>query len=127
MNVWLPLLTGLIGALIGSAGSVITIYLQMRSQRKREILKIASEVALEEYKSKLKIVEASGQDAIIWPICTYVHYHTKIIEAIFDGKLDEKKYRAIFEENQRIGKVCEKLNEEADREEKDEHVEQRTP
>ena len=38
---WLPFITGLIGALLGLAGSVVTVWIQNRSQERRDRVRLA--------------------------------------------------------------------------------------
>ena len=54
MDDYLPLLAGLVGALIGSLSSVITLVLQARYQQERELRKLAIELAMEDFKFRVE-------------------------------------------------------------------------
>ena len=50
-------IAALLGALIGAAASIVTIVIQQRYQNKRELLKIAAEIALQDYKRRLELLD----------------------------------------------------------------------
>ena len=109
MNTWLPFITGLVGVIIGSASSIITIFIQLRAQNKREKTRLACELAIEDYKTKVDAIIKTGQGGRFYPIATYVYANAKIIEAVYDGKFSKEEYRKIIKENKDICRVCDEF------------------
>ena len=114
MKEYLPIITGFLGAIIGAAASVVTIYLQNSAQNKRDRIKLASELAIEDFKLALKMAETSGKPHTVLPIAVYVHFHTKLLEALDAGELDEEKIHELTESNKKVIKAVKKANEEYD-------------
>jgi hypothetical protein len=56
LNIWLPLISGFVGALIGGAASIITMVVQSRAQSRRERLQAALALALEDRRVALQIL-----------------------------------------------------------------------
>lgn len=110
MNFWIPLIMGLLGALIGASASIITIYIQMKMQEKKEIIRLTCDLAIEDYKLSLNLHKDSGKPFMAQPIASYIHFHSKLLEALSKEKLDESCIRRIFEKNQKVCRLFEILN-----------------
>ena len=95
MENYIPLLSGLIGALIGATASIVTIIVQSRLQDKRERIKMATQIAMDDVKSKVEIAIKSGRKAEIPPPIVYLHYNIKLMELLENNKLDSHTLRAI--------------------------------
>src|SRR5258708_1070868 len=76
-NIYLPLISGLVGALIGSASSILVMLIQPHHQTKRELLKHGGQIALEEYKLR---VEHANRNMRLAPISLWIRYHLKMIK-----------------------------------------------
>ncbi len=90
----LALVSGLIGALIGACASVITITIQNHYQTKREMQKLAIEIAMEEYWARVK-GEFGGIGPTSGPIL--VAYYSKLMKLATDDKLTPDSIRWLFE------------------------------
>lgn len=110
----LPLLTGFIGALIGAGASIITMYIQTNAQNKRERNKLASELAIEDFKLSLEMAKSTNKPYAILPVTCYVHYHSKLLELLDSGKLDEEGVKELTESNKTVIKAIKKANKEYD-------------
>ena len=64
MSIYVPLVSALLGALIGAAASVVTVIAQAHYQNKRELVKEAIALALEDWKTRLAIVTQKGGAAL---------------------------------------------------------------
>ena len=92
----------LLGALIGAAASIFTIIIQQRYQNKRELLKIASELALADYKRRFDMLEKMGGSGKMPPISAFVHYHVQVLEHMAAGTFTPETIQALSKENDHI-------------------------
>jgi hypothetical protein len=81
----LPLLAGLLGALIGAAASIITVVVQARAQASRDRTKEAVALAVEDWKSRMEMMKQRG--GIMYPLAVFIHYHTKLLGLAEKGEL----------------------------------------
>lgn len=91
----------LLGALIGAAASVVTIIIQQRYQNKRELIKIASDLALADYKRRHEVIAEKGGGKMP-PISAFVYYYAQVIEHMAAGTFTPEVIKALSEENERI-------------------------
>lgn len=110
----LPLITGFIGALIGAAASIFTMHLQTNAQSKRERMKLVSDLALEDFKLYLEMGKRLGKPFTIAPIAAYIHYHSKLLEALESGDLDEDRIVKLTEANKKVIESIKKVSEKYD-------------
>ena len=104
-NVYVPLISGLVGALIGSISSVLTILIQSRYQAKRELVGHAVQIAFLEFKYHM---ENSAPRSSVLPISIYVHNQVKTLQLIADNKLTPDAIEALNNEVHRLGAAVEK-------------------
>ena len=102
MENYIPLLSGLIGALIGASASIVTIVVQSHFQNKRERLKMAVQTAMDDVKMSMEIALKSERGTAIPPSIVYLHYHMKLMELLESDKLDSDTLRSLTEENRKI-------------------------
>lgn len=98
----LALISGLIGALIGASASVITITIQNYYQTKREMQKLAIEIAMEEYRARVR-GEFGGIKPTSGPIL--VAYYTKLMKLANDDKLTPESMRWLFESQEELAQA----------------------
>lgn len=94
MDNYLPLISGLIGAVIGSVSSIATLVIQAHYQQKREFKKLAVQLAMEDFKFRIaneseRIIPASA------PVL--IGYWDKMIDLVVSGKLSPKTVQEILE------------------------------
>lgn len=85
-NVLIPLVSALIGSIIGALSSIITMQIQAKIRDKRERWKTTIELAQKDYDGRIGRAEKKGGKYKIPPIEMYIHYHLEL------GKLLEKKH-----------------------------------
>lgn len=100
MNVYIPLLSALVGALIGAAASVITVIVQAHYQNRRELVKEAVSIALEDWKTRLAILMKEGGGTL--PLSVFIQYHTKLIQLAEQGKITPESIRALHDEQEKL-------------------------
>ena len=89
----LALVSGLIGALIGAGASVITITIQNHYQTRREMQKLAIEIAMEEYRARVK-GEFAGVEPTSGPLL--VAYYSKLMKLANDDNLTPDTIHSLF-------------------------------
>ena len=104
MNVYIPLVSALVGALIGAAASIATVIVQSHYQNKREMVKQASSTALEDWKIRL---EKSGHGL---PLSVFIHYHTRLIELAQSGDITPEAIRALNQEQADLIEAIKEVN-----------------
>ncbi|MHB9074194.1 MAG: hypothetical protein ACYC6G_11790 [Desulfobaccales bacterium] len=112
MEKYFPLIIGFIGAIIGAATSITTMYLQNKTQIKREKIKLAAELGLEDFKLSFELVKTSGKPFTLFPLACFVHFHSELLELLETGELNETKIKEIFESNQKVIKAIKEVNKE---------------
>jgi hypothetical protein len=111
--VYIPLLSALAGALIGSFSSIGTIYLQARLNRRRERARQAAEIAMQDFKNQMELAKlhiGAGKGVNLMPLVVHFHWYWQLLEAIEEGNLTPEKLKSISESNEQIGKTIRELN-----------------
>lgn len=108
MNIYVPLISALVGALIGAAASVITVIVQSHYQNKRELVKQAVSTALEDWKTRLAIVTPQGGSAL--PLSVFIHYHTKLVALAEQGKITPDAIRSLHQEQEDLVAAIQGVN-----------------
>lgn len=83
-EVYVPLLSALGGAIIGSLASVGSVYVQGLLERKRQLTKLALEVAIQDQKT---MIAQSGAGAKIYPLSIFAYFHWTLVNLIERNKL----------------------------------------
>jgi hypothetical protein len=83
-------ITGLIGAAIGSASSIATIVIQSRIRDRRDRLKQATDLALEDYKFR-----ASMHPKVMPPMVVFLTYYLELMSALERGNLTREKLKEL--------------------------------
>ena len=100
--VYVPLLSALAGALIGSGATVATMLIQNHYQTKREMQKLAIEIAIEEYRARVQGKFGEVQPAA-GPIL--LAYYTKLIDLASNNKLTKEKMRWLFQSQTELARA----------------------
>ena len=111
-QVYLPLISGLVGALIGAAASIGAVWVQAKTQDRREKLRHATELALEDYKFQLDQGNESGQSFSVPPLSLFLHYHLGLMELMEKDELNTETMRKLARQNTEFYDVIKELNEE---------------
>ncbi len=92
----LALASGLVGAIVGAAGSVGTIIVQSHYQNKREKRRMAFDAAIQDHKAACEI--ASRSPANIAPLTAYLHFHMCYYDLLDSGTLSLESLKGLKEE-----------------------------
>jgi hypothetical protein len=99
--IYVPLLSALGGAIIGSAVSIATIVVQAKIGDRRERIRQATMLALEDLKLRL----AHGYTGTVFPISIYLHYQLAILDAAEKNELTPERIQQIDAENMALIKA----------------------
>ncbi|MEQ1546439.1 hypothetical protein [Methyloglobulus sp.] len=94
-------IAALLGALIGSSASIVTMIIQQRYQNKRELLKIAADLALQDYKRRFDLLKDNGEGRMP-PISAFVHYQMQVLEHMSAGSFNPETIKSLSEEYEHI-------------------------
>jgi hypothetical protein len=104
--VYIPLLSALAGAIIGSLSSIAVILIQANISDRRERLRQAALLAMEEF----KIMIEHGQAKKVLPFSAFLHHHIAIIRAVEKGNLTPEMLRKISAADEEITDVLLELD-----------------
>jgi len=102
-SVYVPLFSGLVGAIVGAAGSVATVWLQLRSQDRRERLRQATTLALEEFKVHIDLAASGKGPPGVMPISVLSHFYAEVLAALDRGDLTVETMKGIQQRNRELG------------------------
>ena len=80
LDVWIPLLSGFVGALVGGASSVIVVLIQSRKEERRHLRETAMQLAIKEWDYHASIVKNKGGS--LGPMSYYLASAMKILQRI---------------------------------------------
>jgi hypothetical protein len=108
--IYVPLLSALGGAIVGSLTSVATIYFQARINERGERLKQAVQLAIEDHKAAIEVAKTYAQGAMIPPLTAFMHYHMEVLDAMAKESLTSEALHKIVARNKAILKVAEEVS-----------------
>jgi len=102
---FIPVISGLVGALIGASASVVTMIIQSRIHDKRERMRLIKELAIHDFEKSFEIAKASasGRGFNITPLVVFMHYHSKLIEAMEKDELTPELAKRLHEGSKALG------------------------
>ena len=103
MENFIPVISGLLGALIGASASVVTMIIQSRIHDKRERMRLIKELAIHDFEKSFEIAKASGLDFDTIPLVVFMHYHSKLIEAMEKDELTPEIAKKLYYESKALG------------------------
>jgi hypothetical protein len=102
INTYLPLLSGLIGAIVGAASSLIAAWIQAAKADRRDRMNAIIDLAWREYEYGYNTLKASGRGGVVPPISVYLLHNLKLIDLLESGKVDQEKLQNLYEEVKKI-------------------------
>lgn len=112
LSIWVPALSALAGALVGSLGGVVTQLVQGAAERRRERMRLAIQLAVADHDSNIKRAEAwaqHGKQVRIFPVGLYVDFHTRFLEMIDRGNVTPDAVRKTYEDNRAVKAAIETM------------------
>jgi hypothetical protein len=108
-NVWLPLVAGFLGVLVGSMGQVITVCIQSRAERQRERDRLAIESAIAEYTANLRMAElhvSQGRSVSAYPLSSAIAYNKGILDLLAKDRLTPERVLALRRNIEELDQVA---------------------
>lgn len=110
-QVWLPLASGLIGALIGGGASVLTVLVQARHETRRHRIEVVTGLASKEQEWAYQIMKDMKAKGVIPPPVLWMHYYEKLLNLFDSGSFTLENYRKLTEESHEFRKVLFEIDE----------------
>lgn len=89
-------LAALLGAAIGALASVGAMWVQQHHQTRRDRLKMAVDLAVEDHGTSFELAKAKG--AKIAPISAYVIYHARVLDHLAKGTVTAETIKQLSKE-----------------------------
>ena len=99
---YISLIAGFVGAIIGAAASIITVWIQSKSSERRARLQTTAKLAFDDYKEHFAAARRHPNGARQFPVVAYLHYHASVMELLESGQLSAENLRRLHEENTEI-------------------------
>jgi hypothetical protein len=109
MNAVYVALVGLAGALIGSLSSIVVMLIQSRVTERRERIRQAMTLALEDL--KLQVAHAPPGTAV-FPISIYLYHQMQVLKAIEENDLTPDRLRSIANSDDALIRVTKAIDDE---------------
>ena len=103
MKDWIPLLTGLAGALIGSGTTVLTLWLKEKWSYKREVRKLALEMARSDYEGQTEVYR--DRPNFVTPLPVLVNYYLKLTDHVEKNSVDAELFKQLAKERHDLGQA----------------------
>lgn len=104
---YISAITGLVGAAIGSASSIVTIIVQSRLKDRRDRAKQVIELSLAEYTQHIEVAKKSG--APVLPIGSYVYNSDLVLRSLEEGSFGPIKMKELAELNDKMFKAIDEI------------------
>lgn len=105
-DVWIPVLSALAGALIGSLASIITTLVRWRADARLAIAKLTIEAATQEYSGQREVVLTNESRALLPPFSTYIYYYRQVLDLLERGALTPESLKRVQDE---LARLCDVL------------------
>ena len=92
----ISLLIGLVGALIGSGTTIVTLCLKEKWSYKREIRKLALEMARSDYDGQIEVYR--DRPNFVTPLPVLVNYYLKLIDHVEKNSVNEELFKVLAKE-----------------------------
>jgi hypothetical protein len=100
----------LLGALIGASASVVTMLIQSKIHDKRERMRLIKELAIHDFEKSIEIGKATGRGFNVIPLVVYMHYHSKLLEAMEKDELTPEVAKKLYDESKTLAGSLPKNN-----------------
>jgi len=94
-DVWIPVLSALAGALIGSLASIITTLVRSRADARLAMAKMAVKAAIHDHNGLREIALARGGPYKLAPLSASIYYHRQIMDVLDRNKLTPESLKRV--------------------------------
>ncbi len=99
---------GLLGAIVGSLGSALTLSLQAKIRDRREKMLQVTSLAIEHFKASIEVGHKSGRPYNLLPPSIYAIYYLELIDLMEKGDLNERAFLELSDKNHRLVEALKK-------------------
>ena len=107
---WIPLISGLLGAIIGAGTSILTVYIQSRASANRDRQRHITELALKDYEITLKHAKDTGTKGAMPPISRYIYYYSKLNTLMEQDHITGESLSRLHQETMELAMESQKEN-----------------
>jgi hypothetical protein len=86
MSIWVPAISALAGAVVGSIAPIVLGVIQTKAEHRRERMRLATQLAIEDHHANIEIAKINRGKAWIPPLSLRVAYHADLLELLATGK-----------------------------------------
>jgi hypothetical protein len=104
-EVWVPLLSALLGGVIASIASIASIILQSRFQAKRERGRLIMEASIQEHKTYVDLAKVIPGKKRIYPLSTFLITNANLLKLLEKDALTPENLRNLHKKMEEIMKV----------------------
>lgn len=92
---YIAALSGLIGAVVGSASSIATMMIQARVRDRRDRAKQLTDMAMAEFKMHLDLATSGKGPRGVPPVAYFLYHNDLVLKAVEGGSYTPEKHREI--------------------------------
>ncbi|MCP4482680.1 MAG: hypothetical protein GY817_08020 [bacterium] len=96
-KILIPMISALLGALIGGLTTVCVMWIQQRGLSKREKLKLACEMAKDEHTRAYQMLKDLGQGGVLTPLSQFQYFHLELLTVMEKGNVSKSDIEKIHE------------------------------
>jgi len=111
-EILIPLFSALAGAIIGSAGSVITVLIQVRANQRTELVRLSTQAAIETFKanhdlaSELISHSQHGESKLVLrPLTTYLYGFQGHLNMLRKGNVNKEDIEKFLQDIKEIEEI----------------------
>jgi len=103
---WIAIIAATIGGLIGTVGTLVTTWLQVRRQRRSDLVKVAYDAAIIDHRTMTERAAEEvkqGKYTEVPPFLNYVFHHAGVIELVERGRLTPRRLKKLIARERALG------------------------
>ena len=85
MSVWVPVIAALAGGLVASIAPIVLGLIQSRAEHRRELLRLSTQLAIEDNKAALEKARMARGRVAIAPLSLSLNYHMRLLNLLATG------------------------------------------
>lgn len=86
-EVYIPLISALVGAVVATVGTVLTVLIQSKKEDRRDRRELAFRIASEQYAQHLEFAHKQNKGGGVYPLDLYMAHSLALVKAAEDGRL----------------------------------------
>jgi hypothetical protein len=95
MSVWVPVIAALAGGLVASIAPIVVGLIQSGAEHQRELVRLATQLAIEEQKAAIETAKMMSRPASISPIAMNFVYHLGLLRFVEKGSVSPADMEAL--------------------------------